>query len=135
MTEKASELQAQIVKMIGKKVWIESDLCGARHVMVQHDLEGETPFCYATFHYEYGHTDNASTRSQAEKLARELGAQGPVEWRNAPMPALQEQKTKLSDEDIDAIANGMPGGLDGFMKGWGWRQFARAIEQANGINP
>lgn len=33
----------------------------------------------------------------------------------------------LSDEHIDAIAEGMPGGLDGFLKAWGWRQFARKI--------
>lgn len=34
----------------------------------------------------------------------------------------------LSDEDIDTIAESMPGGLVGFMKGWGWRNFARAVE-------
>lgn len=33
----------------------------------------------------------------------------------------------LSDEQIDAIADGMPGGLGGFLKTWGWRQFARKI--------
>lgn len=33
----------------------------------------------------------------------------------------------LSDEQIDAIADGMPGGLGSFMKTWGWRQFARKI--------
>ena len=38
----------------------------------------------------------------------------------------------LTDEQIDAIANGMPGGLDGFLKGWGWRQFARAVIDASG---
>jgi hypothetical protein len=40
------------------------------------------------------------------------------------------QQGALTDEQIDAIAEGMPGGLDGFSKGWGWRQFARAILQA-----
>lgn len=35
---------------------------------------------------------------------------------------------RLTDAEIDAIAEGMPGGLKGFMGGWGWRQFARAIE-------
>jgi len=39
----------------------------------------------------------------------------------------------LRDEDIDALAEGMPGGMDGFLKGWGWRQFARAVEQKHGI--
>ena len=33
----------------------------------------------------------------------------------------------LTDEQIDAVAENMPGGLAGFLKGWGWRQFAREI--------
>ncbi len=32
-----------------------------------------------------------------------------------------------TDAQIDAIASSMPGGLDGFLKGWGWRQFARKV--------
>lgn len=44
---------------------------------------------------------------------------------------VQPEKTAVlhrpTDEQIDAIAEGMPGGLDGFMKGWGWRQFARKV--------
>lgn len=35
---------------------------------------------------------------------------------------------RMTDEQIDAIADAQPGGLSGFLKGWGWRQFARAIE-------
>jgi len=34
----------------------------------------------------------------------------------------------LTPEEIDKIAESMPGGLDGFLKGWGWRQFAAAVE-------
>jgi hypothetical protein len=37
-------------------------------------------------------------------------------------------KSPLSDLDIDTIAESMPGGMDGFLKGWGWRNFARAVE-------
>ena len=39
----------------------------------------------------------------------------------------------LTDTEISLIADKMPGGLDGFCKGWGWVQFARAIEEAHGI--
>ena len=39
----------------------------------------------------------------------------------------------LTDEGINEIAESMPGSLAGFMKGWGWQQFARAIEAAHGI--
>lgn len=36
----------------------------------------------------------------------------------------------LTDDDIGAILhNVMPGGLDGYLKGWGWQTFARAIEE------
>ena len=44
-----------------------------------------------------------------------------------------ENRKPLTDECINEIANSMPGGLAGFMKGWGWQQFARAIEKAHGI--
>ena len=39
----------------------------------------------------------------------------------------QPKRPPLTDEQIDAIADAMPGGLDGFLRGWGWRQFARAV--------
>lgn len=41
---------------------------------------------------------------------------------------LPEEAVYLADEEIDIIAESMPGGIDGFLKGWGWRNFARAIE-------
>ena len=41
-----------------------------------------------------------------------------------------DQRDPLADQQIDAIAESMPGGLDGFLKGWGWRQFARAVLEA-----
>lgn len=41
----------------------------------------------------------------------------------------------LSDGQIDSIAEQMPGGLNGFLNQWGWRQFARAIEDAHGVSP
>ena len=44
----------------------------------------------------------------------------------------QAKQDQLTNEQIDAIADAMPGGLEGFLKGWGWRQFARAVlESAN----
>lgn len=42
----------------------------------------------------------------------------------------QPPRQPLTDEQIDAIADAMPGGLEGFMKWWGWRQFARAVIEA-----
>jgi hypothetical protein len=45
-----------------------------------------------------------------------------------PQPTqAQAGAVPLADEQIDAVADRMPGGLEGFLKGWGWRQFAREI--------
>ena len=55
--------------------------------------------------------------------------QAPQTQQAAPVAVPAE----LSDERIDFIADtvvkGMPDGISGFLKSWGWRQFARAILQ------
>ncbi|WP_313330697.1 hypothetical protein [Comamonas sp.] len=38
------------------------------------------------------------------------------------------EQPQLTDAQIDEIFNAMPGGIDGWLKSWGYRQFARAIE-------
>lgn len=38
----------------------------------------------------------------------------------------------LPEGTIESIINGMPGGLDGYLKTWGWLDFAREIEKALG---
>lgn len=53
------------------------------------------------------------------------------EW--TPLYTAPPKRQPLTDEGINEIAESMPGGLAGFMKGWGWQQFARAIEAAHGI--
>ena len=40
----------------------------------------------------------------------------------------------FDDATIDRIAEDMEGGIDGFLKQWGWRQFARSLERAHGIH-
>lgn len=32
-------------------------------------------------------------------------------------------------EEVESIVTNMPGGLDGFLSGWGWFQFAREVEK------
>lgn len=50
-------------------------------------------------------------------------------WNHCYATAQQARQAgcEISDEQIAAIAKSMPGGLDGFLKGWGWQQFARKI--------
>lgn len=37
------------------------------------------------------------------------------------------EHAQLTDAQIDEIFNAMPGGVDGWLKSWGYRQFARAV--------
>lgn len=67
---------AKLVKVYGKSIWIESDIMGSRHVMVQH--EGCEPFRYCSFHYDHRYTDNASTLYSAENVALMMGAEEPI---------------------------------------------------------
>ena len=63
-------------------------------------------------------------KSQIERVRKESG--GWVQLYTHPQP----KREPLTDEQVDAIADAMPGGLEGFMNGWGWRQFARAVIEA-----
>jgi hypothetical protein len=75
-----SELQTvTLERILPTAVWIEDDVCGSRHVMLQH--EGMHAFCYASFHYDYAYTCNSGTWAAAEELAISLGATKPVERR------------------------------------------------------
>ena len=71
---------ATVVEILPTKVWIESDLMGARHVVMHHQGYGE-PFTYASFHYDYAYTSNSGTWDAAHSLALALGAAEPVEQR------------------------------------------------------
>ena len=52
------------------------------------------------------------------------------ECHEKPLYTAPPMRQPLTDAGINEIAESMPGGLAGFMKGWGWQQFARAIERA-----
>jgi hypothetical protein len=68
-----------IERILPTALWIEDDIFGDRHVMLQH--EGCDAFCYASSHYDYRYTDNAGTWTAAHKMALALGATEPVEHR------------------------------------------------------
>jgi hypothetical protein len=40
---------------------------------------------------------------------------------------------KVNDQKIDALFDAMPGGVQGFCRDYGYRQFARAVLEAAGI--
>ena len=45
----------------------------------------------------------------------------------ATQPAAQGMEVILTDAQIDETFNQMPDGAAGFLKSWGYRQFARAV--------
>lgn len=72
---------ATAIKVFSKKVWIESDYAGRKHIMIQHDDGQSKPFCYCTFNYDYAYTNNSAIRAEAEAMAESLGAEQPIEYR------------------------------------------------------
>ena len=59
-----------------------------------------------------------------ENLARSFGYQTQALY---DQPAAQGMEADLADEQIDETFNQMPDGAAGFLKSWGYRQFARAV--------
>jgi len=91
MTEKIT-----IVKILPTKVWIESDMMGAKHVVLQH--EGHDAFTYCSFHYGYGYTSNSGVHSEAVSMAKALGAEDPIEYRSRDFhwPTIDELKEEIA---------------------------------------
>lgn len=91
MSESHSELQ--VVKIVEEepfRVWVEIDLAGASHVMLQHERLSGPPFCYASFHYDYRYTCNQQVREAAIATAQSLGAVNPVDVRYRGLPTTRE---------------------------------------------
>ena len=76
---------AEVVKVYKRKVWIEDDFTGNKHVMIQHQDGKSEPFCYCTFNYDYAHTSNSVIRQEALRMAKRLGAEEPVECKLRPI--------------------------------------------------
>ena len=80
------------------------------------------------------------TRDEIISMAQQVTKEFDYLWCNN-IPELERfaalvaapKRQPLTDGEINEIADSMPGGLDGFLKGLGWQQFARAIEAAHGI--
>jgi len=88
LLSEVGEVEAlEVAKVYERKIWVEGDFMGAKHVMIQHDDGKSDPFCYCTFNYDYGYTDNSMIRQQAENMAISIGAKEPIEHRHRPFNA------------------------------------------------
>lgn len=86
----------KVLRILPTRVWIESDMMGSRHVVVQHQ-GSEAPFTFASFHYDYAYTSNAGTWEAARRLALSLGATEPVEQRlrDISVPTADELRAEI----------------------------------------
>lgn len=69
----------EIIKIYEKGIWVENDIAGNRHIMIQHKDGNHEPFCYCTLYYDYAYTSNSNIKIQAEEMARKLGAKDLIE--------------------------------------------------------
>jgi hypothetical protein len=82
--------KATIVEILPTKIWIENDLFGGRHVMMQH--QGCHEFQYCSFGYDYAYTSNAGTHSAAIEMAKALGATEPIEQKTRDLKMLTKEQ-------------------------------------------
>lgn len=77
------------------------------------------------------HREAAELRLQLGQMTQQWKSQcGIAKQANAQLEAYLEASNPalpLPDAQIDAVAERMPSGLQGFLKEWGYRQFARKI--------
>ena len=67
-------------------IWVEKDICGSSHIMMQHEGFGE-PFCYATFNYDYAFTSNSTMHMDITRMMEQFGiAEKDIDWRSRPLP-------------------------------------------------
>ena len=77
-----SEIQTvEIVKIYPTKYWVEKDMFGSAHVMIQH--EDFHSFTYATFNYDYAYTSNAGVHSAVVEVMKGFGIEEKdIEWKH-----------------------------------------------------
>ena len=69
----------EIVKIYPTRYWVEKDLFGSSHIMVQH--EGMHSFEYACFNYDYAYTSNAGVHSAVVGIMKQFGIEEKdIEW-------------------------------------------------------
>ena len=88
MAEMSNIKTAKIVEVIKLNIWVEKDMCGSSHIMMQHgNGEYGKPFCYATFNYDYAFTSNAGMHTQVVSMMKQFGIEEKdIDWRSRSWP-------------------------------------------------
>lgn len=78
----------KITKIYGNAVWVDKDIFGDAHVMLQSEAPGSEPACVATVRYNYPWVDNSTRNRVASEVARMFGAGENVEFRFRDPPVI-----------------------------------------------
>ena len=78
--------QVKITRIYGNAVWVEKDILGDAHVMMQSEAPESEPACVASVYYNHPLVDNFTRDRVATGIARMLGAAGRVEFRYRELP-------------------------------------------------
>ena len=77
----------KIEKVYENAVWVDKDIMGDAHVMLQSEAPDSLPACLVTVRYSYPWVDNATRDRVATEIARMFGAGEKVEFRIRKPPA------------------------------------------------
>jgi hypothetical protein len=88
---------AEIVEVFENMAWVEHDIMGDAHVMLQSAAPGSEPKCVVTVRYAYPYIDNATRDQVATRVAEMFGAVKPVEFRFRELQPNTNSPTAESD--------------------------------------
>lgn len=84
---------AKIVEILPLSIWVENDMMGSSHIMMQH--QGHEPFQYMSFFYDYAYTSNGTRHQMVVDMMQKFGvAEADIEWRQ------REFKIDKEDESV-----------------------------------
>lgn len=63
----------EITKIYPTKFWVEKDMFGGSHIMMQH--ETMNVFEYASFYYDYAYTSNAGVHTEVVAMMKRFGVE------------------------------------------------------------
>lgn len=73
--------------------------------------------------------DGAMDRPRPNAWMEAVGLLDAAEKEIAMSFSKSHRWASLSEAEYSEVMNDMPGGLDGYLRGWGWLTFARAVEE------
>ena len=84
--------KVKIVEVFPLKIWVEKDIMGSSHIMMQHDYPGQKPFQYASFFYDYAYTSNSGIHAEVVRVMERFNiAEKDIVWKQRTIDILEAQ--------------------------------------------